>query len=164
MVGAEVGSSTRFHLITTLVLTMEPGQQIFATVGSDEKVRYLQETYNIPSDHILNSHNVSFRDALMTKTNKRGVDVVLNSLSGELLHASWDCVADFGVMAELGKRDIQERGKLDMSNFSRNRGYYAVDYEQILTENPVLNMRYAMLIHLLCLLIPKWLIVHFIPA
>lgn len=116
------------------------GAEIFATVGSDEKVRYLQETYNIPSDHILNSHNVSFRDALMTKTNKRGVDVVLNSLSGELLHASWDCVADFGVMAELGKRDIQERGKLDMSNFSRNRGYYAVDYEQILTENPVLNM------------------------
>jgi NADPH:quinone reductase-like Zn-dependent oxidoreductase len=92
-------------------------------------------------DHIFNSHNVSFREDVMRSTKNRGVDVVLNSLSGELLHASWDCVADFGVMIELGKRDIQERGRLPMENFSRNRGYYAVDYEQILNDHPVLNAR-----------------------
>lgn len=34
------------------------------------------------------------------------MDVELNPLSGELLHASWNCVAEFVKLIELGKRDL----------------------------------------------------------
>lgn len=63
----------------------------------------------------------------MRHTNGRGVDLVLNSLSGELLHASWRCVAEFGRMIELGKRDIMGHAQLNMDGFSGNRAYFGVD-------------------------------------
>lgn len=63
----------------------------------------------------------------MKATSGRGVDVVLNSLSGELLHASWKCVAEFGRMVEIGKRDLIGRAKLSMELFEGNRSFFGVD-------------------------------------
>jgi NADPH:quinone reductase-like Zn-dependent oxidoreductase len=69
-------------------------------------------------------------------TNGRGVDIVLNSLSGELLHASWKCVAEFGCMIEIGKRDLIGKGTLALDIFERNRTYFGVDFAQICAERP----------------------------
>lgn len=114
------------------------GAEIYATVGSEEKIRYLTETMGISADHIFNSRNSSFLPALLTKTEGRGVDLVLNSLSGELLHASWKCVARSGKMLELGKRDFIGHGKLDMDLFSENRSFIGIDLLQILDDDPSL--------------------------
>lgn len=43
----------------------------------------------------------------MEATHGLGIDLVLNSLSGELQSASWSCVARDGVMIEIGKRDSE---------------------------------------------------------
>jgi NADPH:quinone reductase-like Zn-dependent oxidoreductase len=64
------------------------GAEIFATVGTDEKVEYLVETYGIPRSRIFSSRNSEFLPGILRETGGKGVDVVLNSLSGELLHAS----------------------------------------------------------------------------
>lgn len=114
------------------------GAEVYATVGSEEKVRYLTETLGVPRDHIFNSRNSSFLPGLMSKTDQRGVDIVLNSLSGELLHASWQCVARSGKMLELGKRDFIGHGKLDMDLFSENRSFIGVDLLQVLDDSPSL--------------------------
>jgi len=74
----------------------------------------------------------------MAETNNRGVDLVLNSLSGELLHASWDCVAEFGAMVEIGKRDLIGQATLNMGAFQQNRSFIGVDISQILTDRPKL--------------------------
>lgn len=66
----------------------------------------------------------------MRETNGRGVDVVLNSLTGALLHASWDCLASFGRMIELGKRDFLSNGQLNMGPFIKNRSYMGFDLTQ----------------------------------
>jgi NADPH:quinone reductase-like Zn-dependent oxidoreductase len=50
----------------------------------------------IPRDCIFNSRDASFLPDIMRQTKNRGVDVVLNSLAGNLLHASWECVAPYG--------------------------------------------------------------------
>ncbi|TGO25707.1 hypothetical protein BPAE_0074g00160 [Botrytis paeoniae] len=73
---------------------LEAGQ-IYATVGNEQKVEYLVETFDISRSHIFNS----LLPDLMRETNGRGVNMVLNSLSGDLLHSSWACVAGsfFGV-------------------------------------------------------------------
>jgi NADPH:quinone reductase-like Zn-dependent oxidoreductase len=63
-------------------------KKIYATVGSPEKVQYLVETFNLPRSHIFSSRDATFLPGIMRETSNRGVDVVLNSLSGELLHAS----------------------------------------------------------------------------
>jgi NADPH:quinone reductase-like Zn-dependent oxidoreductase len=87
---------------------------------------------------VFDSRSISFKANLLKATEGRGVDFVLNSLSGELLDASWDCVADFGMMLELGKRDIQDGGTLRMSNFGSNRGYHGVDLAHVIAERPAL--------------------------
>ncbi|KAL2862212.1 polyketide synthase dehydratase-domain-containing protein [Aspergillus lucknowensis] len=79
---------------------------IYATVGKEEKAEFLTEPFQIPRERIFNSRDASFLPDLMDATNGRGVDVVLNSLSGNLLHASWECVAAHGKMIELGKRGL----------------------------------------------------------
>ncbi|EFE31625.1 polyketide synthase, putative [Trichophyton benhamiae CBS 112371] len=103
--------------------------EVYATVGSEKKVEYLMENYHIPRNRIFNSRDKTFVDGVMRETEGRGVDFILNSLSGELLHATWSCVAEFGTMLEIGKRDLIGDGKLDMKPFLANRSYCCVDID-----------------------------------
>ncbi|KAK5991432.1 Highly reducing polyketide synthase FUM1 [Cladobotryum mycophilum] len=112
--------------------------EVFATVGSEEKVEYLVTKFNIPRNRIFNSRNDSFVDSIMHETNGQGVDIVLNSLSGKLLHASWACVSEFGCMVELGKRDLIDSGSLAMKPFLKNRTYTCVDVGHIGIKRPLL--------------------------
>jgi len=94
------------------------GAEIYATVSSElEKVRYLTDTLGLPRNWIFSSRDTSFVEELMRETHGNGVDLVLNSLSGELLHATWHCLAEFGKMVEIGKRDILDIAKLDMGQY-----------------------------------------------
>ena len=63
----------------------------------------------------------------MKLTNGKGVDVILNSLTGELLDESWRIIADGGNLIEIGKKDTLDRNTLAMEPFNRNASYRAVD-------------------------------------
>lgn len=101
--------------------------EIFATVGTQEKRDFLTQTFGIPPDRIFSSRNTDFAQEILRVTNGRGVDVILNSLIGELLDASWRICADGGTMVEIGKRDIVDRNALAMEPFDRNCSFRAVD-------------------------------------
>ncbi|KAJ9386802.1 hypothetical protein DTO063F5_3460 [Paecilomyces variotii] len=103
--------------------------ELYVTVGNEEKVKYLMDNYNIPRNRIFNSRDKSFVDGVMRETRGRGMDFILNSLSGELLHATWSCVAEFGTLLEIGKRDLIGSSKLDMKPFLANRNYCCVDID-----------------------------------
>ncbi|CAG8152229.1 unnamed protein product [Penicillium salamii] len=122
--------------IATIQLAQMVGAEIYATVGSEKKVQYLMETFGLPRNRIFNSRNTSFVEDLMRETGGEGVDLALNSLSGELLHATWGCVAEFGKLVEIGKRDLIGSGKLDMSIFEANRSYCCVDLDHICVKRP----------------------------
>ncbi|GMF78452.1 unnamed protein product [Aspergillus oryzae] len=111
------------------------GAVIYATVGSEDKARHLVDNFKIPADHIFDSRSSSFLQGVLQKTDGRGVDLVLNSLSGDLLHASWQCVAKLGKMLELGKRDFLGHGLLEMDRFLDNRSFIGIDLLQVLDEN-----------------------------
>ncbi|KAI8626510.1 hypothetical protein F5Y19DRAFT_466325 [Xylariaceae sp. FL1651] len=110
--------------------------KIYATVGSVEKVQYLIDTFGLPRCHIFSSRDAGFLSGIMQETGNRGVDVVLNSLSGELLHTSWKCVAEFGSMVEIGKRDFLGQGRLDMESFEGNRAFFGIEMWPIITKQP----------------------------
>ena len=69
------------------------GVDVYVTVGSNEKRSLVMTEYDIPEDHIFYSRNQSFAQGIMRMTDNRGVDVILNSLSGAGLIASWECIA-----------------------------------------------------------------------
>ncbi|KAL7918585.1 polyketide synthase [Trichoderma austrokoningii] len=112
------------------------GAEVYCTVSSEEKINYLTSNFNIPRSKIFNSRDSSFLHNVMRVTNGRGVDVVLNSLSGDLLHASWKCVAEFGTMIEIGKRDFRRRARLAMEAFEQNRTFVGLDLWQVSQQRP----------------------------
>ncbi|KAI9724598.1 MAG: Type I Iterative PKS [Chrysothrix sp. TS-e1954] len=117
------------------------GAQIFATVGTDEKRDFLVNSHGIEPDCIFNSRDTEFLPQIMKKTEDRGVDVVLNSLTGELLHASWKACADFGRFVEIGKRDILDGGRLEMQYFSRNVTFTAFDLSDLYASKSAIQNR-----------------------
>jgi acyl transferase domain-containing protein/NADPH:quinone reductase-like Zn-dependent oxidoreductase/SAM-dependent methyltransferase len=98
-------------------LALEIGAKVYATVGSLSKKQFLIEHYGLDGNNIFYSRDTSFVDGLQRVTQGRGVDVVLNSLTGRLLEASWECVAPFGRFIEIGLSDAYSRNKLPMFPF-----------------------------------------------
>jgi NADPH:quinone reductase-like Zn-dependent oxidoreductase/SAM-dependent methyltransferase len=111
-------------------------EEVYATIGSAEKRAYLVGREGIPAHRVFSSRDGGFLQGVREGTKGRGVDLVLNSLSGELLHQTWECVADYGVMVELGKRDFVGGGRLDMKPFLGNRRFVGVDLYQLGRDRP----------------------------
>lgn len=108
------------------------GAEIYATVGTEEKASFLTNEFGIPKTRIFNSRDSTFLEGIMKATNGVGVDLVLNSLSGELLHSSWKCVAPYGAMIEIGKRDMVGRGQLALAPFEDNRSFIGGEISRFL--------------------------------
>ena len=103
------------------------GAEIYVTVGTDAKKDFLAENYGISRDRMFSSRSITFAAELMSATSGRGVDVCLNSLTGDMLHESWRCIAENGSLIEIGKKDMLERNTLSMEPFDRNCSYRALD-------------------------------------
>ena len=103
------------------------GAKIFATVGTLEKKNLLMTKYNISEDNIFSSRDSTFYKGIMAMTQGRGVDVIMNSLSGEALRLTWNCIAPFGRFVELGKRDFTINSRLEMRHFEKNVSFTGLD-------------------------------------
>ena len=115
----------------SIAIAQQRGAIVYATVSTEAKKDFLVSELGLPRENIFQSRDISFVEGLMTATKGKGVDIVLNSLVGDLLHASWRCCANFGRFVEVGKRDIVDAGKLDMDVFLRNVTFTAFDLTEL---------------------------------
>ncbi|KAF3490687.1 Lovastatin diketide synthase LovF 17 [Arthroderma uncinatum] len=113
--------------IAAIQLAKYVGADVFTTVGTPEKREFLRSTFGLSDDRIFNSRNTDFAAEILAATGGAGVDVVLNSLTGDMLDESFRILADGGIMVEIGKKDILDRGNLCMAPFDRNISFRAVD-------------------------------------
>ncbi|KAI0810057.1 polyketide synthase PksD [Xylaria sp. FL0064] len=115
-------------------IAQRAGAEIFATVGYADKKQLLVDDYGIPADHIFysRSNSFTFAQSIMRATNGYGVDVILNSLVGEGLRASWECIAPYGRFVEIGKADINANLPLPMAPFAVNATFASVDVRHML--------------------------------
>ncbi|KAI0854612.1 hypothetical protein F4860DRAFT_522968 [Xylaria cubensis] len=128
--------------IACIQLALHRKVKIFVTVGTPEKRQFLEKEYGISQDRMFSSRTTEFAASIMEATGGRGVDVIINSLTGELLDASWRLMADGGTMVEIGKRDILDRNTLAMEPFDRNCSFRAVDmsYAKHMNNHLVANL------------------------
>ncbi|EHA24700.1 hypothetical protein ASPNIDRAFT_210217 [Aspergillus niger ATCC 1015] len=117
-------------------LAQNIGADVFVTVSSSVKKNLLQERYGIPGDRFFSSRKLAFGKQILRATNGRGVDVVLNSSSGEALAETWRCVAPLGRFVEIGKRDIYSFQKLAMYQFSKNVTFSSLDLQTVYKNHP----------------------------
>lgn len=109
------------------------GAEIFATAGSPEKRDYLR---SLGVAHVMDSRSLAFADEVRTLTDGEGVDIVLNSLSGEAIAKGISCLRSRGRFLEIGKRDIFQNAKLGLRPFRNNISFFAIDLAQVLEDDP----------------------------
>jgi acyl transferase domain-containing protein/NADPH:quinone reductase-like Zn-dependent oxidoreductase len=119
-------------------VALHHGAEVFVTVGSKQKKELVMSAYGIAADHIFYSRDTSFAQGIRNITNGRGVDLVLNSLAGEGLRASWECIAPYGRFLEIGKKDIFSRAELPMYQFAQNVSFSAIDIAAMTKQRPQL--------------------------
>ncbi|MFE4515881.1 SDR family NAD(P)-dependent oxidoreductase [Kitasatospora sp. NPDC056783] len=109
------------------------GAEVLATAGTGRKRDYLR---SLGVRHVMDSRSLDFAEEVRTITRGRGVDVVLNSLTGPAQAASLELLARRGRFIEIGKRDIYENTHLGLLPFRRNIGFSSVDIALLLNEEP----------------------------
>jgi acyl transferase domain-containing protein/NADPH:quinone reductase-like Zn-dependent oxidoreductase/NAD(P)-dependent dehydrogenase (short-subunit alcohol dehydrogenase family) len=112
------------------------GAEIFVTVGSTAKKEFIIQEFGVLETHIFSSRTTKFKDAINKMTRGSGVHVVLNSLAGQFLRDSLDCVSRFGTFVELGKTDLYAGTRLSMAPLDRNITITSVDMSLVCEYKP----------------------------
>lgn len=111
-------------------------REIFVTLGSKSKKQLVMEEYGIPASHVFSSRKLDFKQGILRMTGGRGVDVVLNSSTGDMLTDAFDCVAKLGTFCEIGKGDIYKGNHLRLNSFNRSVTFASVDLVVVAQERP----------------------------
>ncbi|KAI0521004.1 polyketide synthase [Xylaria bambusicola] len=126
--------------IAVITLARKMGATVYTTCGSQGKREYLVKELGVPASHIFSSRDSSFVRGIAELTSGRGVDVIINSLVGDLMHDSWEsCLAEFGRFVEIGKRELVNAGRLNMRMFLRNATFTAFDLSTLLSSEDPYN-------------------------
>ncbi len=107
------------------------GAEIYATAGSEKKRSFLKQ---LGVKHIMDSRNTDFENYIKKFTNERGVDIILNSLTGKALSGSFNCIAENGYFLEMGKAEIWSPEKIKELNKEFN--YLPFDLAEVAQQEP----------------------------
>jgi len=105
--------------------------KIFATAGSPEKREFLKQKGVL---HPMDSRSVAFGDEIMELTQGSGVDVVLNTLSGDAMMRGMEILSPFGRFIHIDKKDIARNTLLPMGLFRRGMTFAALDISLYLVQ------------------------------
>ncbi|XP_041377366.1 highly reducing polyketide synthase alt5-like [Gigantopelta aegis] len=110
------------------------GANIICTAGTEDKRTFLKEHCGIRL--VTDSRSLQFQEDVMNWTNGKGVDVILNSLSGDRLKAGLMVLGDGGRFCEIGKRDILEDSSLHSRVFLENKSFLSVQLDLLMVSQP----------------------------
>ena len=108
--------------LAAVELAQRAGAQIFATAGSERKRELLRSRGVM---HVMNSRTTDFARQALDLTEGRGVDIVLNSLTGDAIPASLSAMRQGGCFVEIGKRGIWTHDQV--ASLNRDVRYHVVD-------------------------------------
>ncbi|MEH6379712.1 zinc-binding dehydrogenase, partial [Streptomyces sp. KLMMK] len=109
------------------------GARFIATAGSPLK-RDLARA--LGAELALDSRTHAFADRVREHTGGRGVDVVLNSLSGEAAARTRELLAPCGRFVELGKRDVLGNQRMLQKALAENAVHCVVDAANLAWQDP----------------------------
>ncbi|AOX04134.1 hypothetical protein BJP34_05260 [Moorena producens PAL-8-15-08-1] len=114
-------------------IAQQAGAEVFAT-ASQTKWEALKA---MGVKHIMNSRTLEFAGQIMEKTQGKGVDIVLNSLtSGEFIAKSVSVVSPQGRFVEIAKRGVWE--STEMATLRSDISYSVVDLVKVSQDQPQL--------------------------
>ena len=100
------------------------GAEIYATAGSDEKRELLR---SMGIDHPMDSRSTAFAGQIMDLTKGQGVDVILNTLSGDAVTKGLEILRPFGRFIQVDKKDIAANAPLALGSFKNGLSFTSID-------------------------------------
>ena len=117
--------------LAAIQLARAAGAEVFAT-ASAPKQAFLR---SLGVEHVFDSRTTAFGAEVLEATGGKGVDVVLNSLTGEgFIEASLSCLGTAGRFVEISKRGI--RGEEEMAASRPDAAYSILDLEALKSSDP----------------------------
>ena len=109
LAGLEAGDRVLIHAgaggvgLAAIQLAQAAGAEVFATASAPKR-GFLR---SLGVEHVFDSRSTAFGQDILDATGAAGIDVVLNSLTGEgFIEASLACLSQGGRFVELARRDI----------------------------------------------------------
>ncbi len=115
--------------LAAIQLARQAGAEIFATAGNPRKREYLQ---SLGIQHVMDSRSLDFAEQIQQATAGEGVDLVLNSLTGETIGSSLSVLRAGGRFLELGKTDLWDQARVDA--FRPGLTFHAIALDQMMAE------------------------------
>ncbi|XP_037872512.2 fatty acid synthase [Bombyx mori] len=107
------------------------GYQVFTTVSDSAKKRFLMRLFpNLKEENIASSRNPSFGDMVLSATNGRGCNIVINCLKGELRNVSLRCSSRWTL--DVSKYNPQDSSLFGMANLNDDRSYVTINVLSLL--------------------------------
>ena len=119
-----------------IALARNVGAEIYATAGSESKRNQLLK---LGARAAFDSHSDGWYPSLMTATEGKGVDVVLNSLAGPHVSLCLEVLRAGGWHCEIGKVDIYSDSALGLRVFRKNLRFAAIDMDRLMLDDPLLS-------------------------
>ena len=123
--------------LAAIQYALDRGAVVYATAGSEMRRQML---LRLGVAEVFDSRSASFADNVWAATRGRGVDVVLNSLSDELMLQSVRLLAPFGRFLEIGKRDLYRNTRVGIRSLRHNASYFAIDSDELVAHRPQIGI------------------------
>ena len=118
--GLQAGETVLIHAaaggtgVLAVQLAKYFGAQVIATAGSEAKLQLVRE---LGADVAINYRTDDFVSAALEATDGRGVDVVWESIGGEVFTRNLDCMAEGARMVSFGSNSFTGIGEIDFWPF-----------------------------------------------
>ncbi|MEU3948620.1 SDR family NAD(P)-dependent oxidoreductase [Streptomyces sp. NPDC029526] len=123
--------------LAVLQCARRQGARVIATAGTETKRDLLR---TLGAEHVLDSRGLDFVPRVRELTGGRGVDVLVNSLSGEAISQGLDLLRPNGRFIELGKRDIFLNNPITLRPFDRSVTFIGFNLDTVI-DSPELRPR-----------------------
>jgi polyketide synthase 12/myxalamid-type polyketide synthase MxaB len=107
------------------------GAEVFATAGSPAKRAHVE---SLGARAVLDSRTPVFAGEILARTGGHGVDVVLNSLTGEAIAESLRALAPRGRFIEIGKRGVWTTA--EVARARPGAAYHVIDWGEVAAASP----------------------------
>ena len=124
--------------LAALQYALHRGAVVYATAGSDARRQTLRM---LGATDAFDSRSTGFVDDVLAATGGKGVDVVLNSVSLELMKQSMRLLRPFGRFLEIGKRDLYRDTPVGVRALRHNASYFAIDVDELVAHRPDIGLR-----------------------
>ncbi|MFC9327395.1 SDR family NAD(P)-dependent oxidoreductase [Kitasatospora sp. NPDC057015] len=109
------------------------GARVIATAGSPGKRDHLR---GLGVADVFDSRDLSWAGRVLAATGGRGVDVVLNSLTGAAIPLGLEVLAEDGRFVEVGKKDIHADRGIGLGDFRKSLTFASLDLAGLMDRRP----------------------------